>query len=130
MTSFVAVDLGAASGRVMLANLGAAGIDLREVPRFPNRPVRLRDTLHWDVLALWAGVLDGLRRAGADAPLAGVGVDSWAIDYALLDEDGALLGNPVHYRDARTDGVAVGVAGQLDLYPITGVQELPFNTVY
>src|SRR4051794_28926431 len=114
----------------MVAAVDASGIELREVHRFVNRPVRLRDTLHWDVLALWAGVLDGLRRAGADAPLAGVGVDSWAIDYALLDEDGALLGNPVHYRDARTDGIAAGVTGQLDLYPITGVQELPFNTVY
>jgi rhamnulokinase len=133
-SSFAAVDLGASSGRVMVADIGRDGVDLREVHRFPNRPVRLNGTLHWDVLALWAGVVDGLRIAGREAnSLAGIGVDSWAIDYALLDADGALLGNPVHYRDARTDGVAEAVEQVItpdELYAVTGVQRLPFNTVY
>ena len=114
----------------MTASVDPSGIELHEVHRFANRPVRLRGTLHWDVLSLWAGVLDGLRRAGGTGPLAGIGVDSWAIDYGLLDDDGALLANPVHYRDGRTDGVAAQVAEVLDPYPITGVQQLPFNTVY
>lgn len=130
---FAAIDLGASSGRVMLADVSGDAIDLREVHRFANRPVQVGGTLHWDVLALWSGVLDGLRIAGRDEPLAGLGVDSWAIDYALLDEDGLLLGNPVHYRDTRTDGEAdaVGATFGLDeLYRRTGVQVLPFNTVF
>jgi rhamnulokinase len=131
---FAAIDLGASSGRVILADVTADRIALREVHRFVNRPVTVRGTLHWDVLALWAGVVDGLRIAAEQAgSLAGIGVDSWAIDYGLLDEDGTLLGNPVHYRDARTDGIAEKVAQVIapaDLYAITGVQVLPFNTVF
>ncbi|MCM3848306.1 rhamnulokinase [Pseudonocardia sp. DR1-2] len=119
-----AVDLGASSGRVMACEVSPAGIELTEVHRFPNGPVRLRDTLHWDVLGLYRGVLDGLAKAG---PVEAVGIDSWAVDYGLLDASGALLGNPVHYRDSRTDGVAARVP---DSYATTGVQVLPFNTVY
>ena len=130
MSSFAAVDLGASSGRVIAGDVTATGVQLREVHRFANRPVRAGGTLHWDVLALWDGILEGLRRAG---PVDGIGVDSWAVDYALLDADGALLANPVHYRDARTDGVAAAVDALVppaELYALTGVQRLPFNTVY
>lgn len=119
-----AVDLGASSGRVMACEVSRTGIELTEVHRFPNGPVRLRDTLHWDVLGLYRGVLDGLAKAG---PVEAVGIDSWAVDYGLLDASGALLGNPVHYRDSRTDGVAARVP---DSYATTGVQVLPFNTIY
>ncbi|OEU92076.1 carbohydrate kinase [Streptomyces abyssalis] len=127
---FAAVDLGASSGRVMTGAVGPDSLELREVHRFPNRPVRTGGTLHWDILALHQGVLDGLRRAG---PVASVGVDSWAVDYGLLDADGVLLGNPVHYRDARTEGMAGRLAETLppqELYAHTGLQYLPFNTVY
>ena len=130
---FAAVDLGASSGRVMVAAFGSDGVTLREVHRFPNRPVRVRGTLHWDALALWAGIVDGLRIAGESGALDGIGVDSWAIDYALLDQDGGLLGNPVHYRDGRTDGIAEAVdevVARDELYAVTGVQRLPFNTIY
>lgn len=133
MSAFAAIDLGASSGRVMLAQLDESGVRLREVLRFPNRPVPVAGRLHWDVLSLWAGVCEGLRLAARVAPLAGIGIDSWAIDYGLLDADGALLGNPVHYRDARTDGVAERVATTVppqELYALTGVQVLPFNTIY
>ncbi|MEU0154001.1 rhamnulokinase [Micromonospora fulviviridis] len=125
-----AVDLGASSGRVMLARIGPGRLELTEVHRFPNEPVRAGDTLHWDILALYRGILDGLRAAG---PVTSIGVDSWAVDYGLLDASGALLGNPVHYRDGRTDGVAGQVAIQLGeerLYTTTGLQQLPFNTLY
>jgi rhamnulokinase len=125
-----AVDLGASSGRVVVAEVGPDRLELTEVVRFPNGPVRLGGTLHWDVLALYRGILDGLRAAGAvDA----VAIDSWAIDYGLLDRTGALLGNPVHYRDSRTDGVAEqvhAVVPAAELYAATGVQVLPFNTIY
>jgi rhamnulokinase len=95
--TFAAVDLGASSGRVMVATVGPGRLDLNEAHRFPNRPVRTAGTLHWDVLGLYAGVLDGLRAAGRDGGgLDGVGIDSWAVDFGLLDGDGALLGNPVH----------------------------------
>ncbi|GAB2824809.1 rhamnulokinase [Streptomyces daliensis] len=114
----------------MVGTVAPDALELREAHRFPNRPVRARGTLHWDILALYAGVLDGLRAAG---PVASVGIDSWAVDYGLLDADGALLGNPVHYRDARTEGVSERVARVLppaELYAATGLQHLPFNTVY
>ncbi|GAA5116082.1 rhamnulokinase [Pseudonocardia adelaidensis] len=126
-----AVDLGASSGRVMAAEVGPDRLELTEVARFPNGPVRLRDTLHWDLLALYRGVLDGLRAAGPE--LDAVGIDSWGVDYGLLDATGALLGNPVHHRDARTDGVAErvnGIVPPADLYAATGVQVMPINTIY
>lgn len=134
VTSFAAVDLGASSGRVMLADVDASHVSLREVHRFPNHPVSVGGTLYWDILALWAGTIDGLRLAGRQTGrLAGIGVDSWAIDYALLDEAGQLLGNPVHYRDNRTNGIAdtvVDTIGLATLYGTTGVQVLPFNTIF
>ncbi|EOY45516.1 Rhamnulokinase [Streptomyces lividans 1326] len=108
--AFAAVDLGASSGRVMVGRVGADRLELTEAHRFPNRPVRTPDGLRWDVLALYAGVLDGLRAAGR---VDSVGVDSWAVDHGLLDADGVLLGNPVHYRDARTEGVAERVWASL-----------------
>ena len=89
-------------------------------------------TLHWDILRLYRGILDGPAAAGR-AGWTGVGVDTWAVDYGLLDADGALLGNPVHYRDARTDGVWTGSAAACrrpSSTPTTGLQLLPFNTLY
>ncbi|WP_405905159.1 rhamnulokinase family protein [Streptomyces sp. NBC_00828] len=128
--SFAAVDLGASSGRVMVGRVGPDSLDLAEAHRFRNRPVRVPEGLRWDILALYAGVLDGLRAAGQ---VDSVGIDSWAVDYGLLDADGALLGNPVHYRDARTEGVAEKVWASVpaaDLYAATGLQYAPFNTLY
>ncbi|GLZ10797.1 carbohydrate kinase [Actinomadura sp. NBRC 104425] len=128
---FAAVDFGASSGRVMAARVGPGTLELEELRRFPNRPVRVAGTLHWDILGLYGNVLDGLR--AAPPGLVSVGIDSWAVDYGLLDERGALLGNPVHYRDARTDGVMERVRAELGddhLYQVSGLQFLPFNTVY
>lgn len=124
---FAAVDLGASSGRVMLAEVGPNRLDLTEVHRFTNRPVRVSGTLYWDILGLYQGVLDGLRAAMAAAGrLDGIGIDSWAVDYGLLDGDGRLLGNPVHYRDARTDN-AVEIES---FYATTGIAFQQFNTVF
>src|SRR4051794_25394811 len=90
----------------MIGRVGPDRLELTQMHRFANEPVRVHDTLHWDILAIYRGVLDGLRAAGrASGALDSVGIDTWAIDYGLLDESGALLGNPVHYRDSRTDGV-------------------------
>ena len=106
-----AVDLGASSGRVMVGRVAPNELELTEVHRFANDPVRLPDGLHWDILRLYHEVLAGLREAArtADAAdgLVSVAVDSWAVDYGLLDAAGSLLGNPFHYRDGRN---AAGVA--------------------
>jgi rhamnulokinase len=132
--TFAAVDLGASSGRVMVARVAADRLDLREAHRFANRPVRTAGRLHWDVLGLYADVLDGLRAAGRDAGrLSGIGIDSWAVDYGLLDGDGELLGNPLHYRDAAHEAAVDAVhavASPEELYRIGGLQHLPFNTVF
>jgi rhamnulokinase len=124
------VDLGASGGRVLAARVSAdSGVELHEVSRFPNEPVQAGGTLYWDILRLHASVVAGLSAAAASFPLAGIGIDSWGCDYGLLDGAGALLGNPVHYRDGRTAGVSVPVPAP-ELYAATGIQHLPFNTIY
>ncbi len=132
--SVIAVDLGASSARVVLGEVGPQTLDLRELHRVPNEPVQVGDTLHWDILRLYGGVLTGLRRAAAESiPVESVGVDSWAVDYGLLDRSGALLGNPVHYRDRRTEGavsMVSDVVGAEELYATTGIQQMPINTIY
>ncbi|MFD6656439.1 rhamnulokinase family protein [Streptomyces parvus] len=128
--TFAAVDLGASSGRVMTGRVGPDTLHLAEAHRFPNRPVHLPEGLRWDILGLYGGVLDGLRAAG---PVDSLGIDSWAVDYGLLAADGSLLGNPVHYRDRRTEGVPERVWATVPpdaLYRATGIQYAPFNTLY
>ncbi|MCP2241314.1 rhamnulokinase [Lentzea aerocolonigenes] len=123
-----AVDLGASSGRVLLGSVGDGKLHTEEVHRFPNGPVRLLGTLHWDVLALYREVLTGLRLATEldSVGLDSIGIDSWAVDYGLLDARGALLGNPVHYRDSRTEGITPAEG----LYELNGLQFQPFNTMF
>lgn len=132
--SYIAVDLGAESGRVMLAAVDASGVFLREMHRFTNGPVRVGPTLYWDVLRLWNEIKVGLAKAIAENPdIAGVGVDTWGVDFGLLDEYGQLIGNPVHYRDARTEGVSGEFFTRLaheKVYGLTGIQTLPFNTLF
>jgi rhamnulokinase len=123
------VDLGASSGRVIAARVSGSGVEAQELSRFPNEPVRAGGTLYWDILRLHASVREGLAAAAASHPLASVGIDSWGVDYGLLDASGALLGNPVHYRDGRTDGIVSPVPFS-ELYAVTGIQHLAFNTVY
>ncbi|WP_328907716.1 rhamnulokinase [Streptomyces sp. NBC_00234] len=130
---FAAVDLGATSGRVITGRAGPGTLELTEAHRFPNTPVRLPDGLRWDVLALYQGVLDGLRAAGRLGPVTSIGIDTWAVDYGLLDADGSLLGLPFHYRDSRNGDAAARVlarCGAQELYAIGGLQHLPFNTVF
>jgi rhamnulokinase len=136
--ALAAVDLGASSGRVMLGRVGPEVLELTEVARFRNGGVRLPDGLYWDVLGLYVDILTGVRTAvrtaaNAGGRLAGLGIDSWAVDYGLVSPDGALRGNPRHYRDSRTEAVIDDVHAKVDparLYEITGLQYLPFNTLY
>ncbi len=129
-----AVDLGASSGRVMLGTVGDGVLEVTEVNRFANNPVHVDGQLQWDIHWLYRGVLEGIGTAGARAGgLDRIGIDSWAVDYGLLDERGVLIGNPVHYRDPRTTGVPERVAlvvSPAELYRSTGVQQQPFNTLY
>ena len=130
-----AVDLGASSGRVVVGNSTGGRFELHEVHRFANRAVRAGGQLYWDVLSLFDGVGEGLRRAERHAgrALDSVGVDSWAVDYGLLDTDGRLLGNPRCYRDPGTEATVENVLasiGAADLYGYTGTQLQPFNTVF
>jgi rhamnulokinase len=134
-TDFLAIDLGASSGRVMLGRWDGRRFDLRELHRFPNGPVSVMGRQHWDVLRLWQEVKEGIARYARqhDAPPAGIGIDTWAVDFALLDEAGEMLGNPYHYRDRRTEGIPEYVDGRVSpqhLYGRTGIQRLPINTLY
>ena len=132
MTSGVTVagvDLGASSGRIIAAQISKDGVELHEVSRFANEPVLAGGTLHWDILRLYADVRNGLAAASAAFPLSSAGIDSWGCDYGLLDDSGALIGNPVHYRDRRTDDVTIPVPPS-ELYAVTGIQHLPFNTIF
>ncbi|HWG02721.1 MAG TPA: rhamnulokinase family protein [Trebonia sp.] len=124
-----AVDIGASSGRVIAARVARSVVELHEVSRFANEPVRAGGTLYWDILRIHGAVRAGLSAAASSFRLDSAGIDSWGCDYGLLDATGALTGNPVHYRDARTEGVTVPVPAA-DLYAATGLQHLPFNTIY
>jgi rhamnulokinase len=129
---FLAFDLGAESGRAMLGRLRAGVLDVSEIHRFVNEPVRQNGSLHWDVLRIWLEIKQGMERA-AGTPVESVGVDAWGCDYALVGEQGVLLQNPYHYRDKRTDGIMEAVFERVtadEIYAVTGIQFLPFNTLY
>src|ERR1051326_2944634 len=133
MTNVAAVDLGAEIGRVMLARFDGQRLTLEEVHRFPNQPVTLHGHRFWNILDLWNETLTGLRRAKQVAgTLDSIGVDTWGVDYGLLDAHGLLLGQPFHYRDHRTDGMMEQVLAQIPgdiLDRRTGIQFLPINTL-
>ncbi len=100
MTAMAAIDLGAQSGRVAVGRFDGGRLAAEIVHRFPNHPVKAGDTLHWDILGIYREVLAGLRVAGAAAgTIDSIGVDSWGVDFGLVDAHGRLVGNPVHYRD-------------------------------
>lgn len=132
--SVVAFDLGASGGRALLGRLTDRRIVTEELHRFPNDPVQLGARLHWDILRLYHEIKIGLLRAKlqGDVPVT-LAIDSWAVDFGLIGANGELLGNPYHYRDAHTDGMIDEVAAIIpctDLYKRTGIQYLPFNTIY
>jgi rhamnulokinase len=129
---YLAFDLGAESGRAILGQLNAGGLTTRQVHRFKNEPVEYGGSLHWDVARLWHEIRKTLSSLH-DTPLAGIGVDAWGVDYALLGEKGELLQNPYHYRDQRAAGVMDEVFKKFpreEIYRVTGVQFLAINTLY
>jgi rhamnulokinase len=133
LPDYAAIDLGAESGRVVRGRYDGERIGLEVVHRFANRPVRLPDGLRWNLLDLFTETLDGLCRAAEGGALAGVGVDAWGVDYALLDGDRRVLGLPFHYRDGRTDGMVARAHARVpreEMYAVTGIQTMPINTVF
>ncbi|MHB8595719.1 MAG: rhamnulokinase [Ktedonobacteraceae bacterium] len=134
MRTMAAVDLGASSGRVLLVRFDGHQLRLEEVYRFANRPVMLRGHRFWNILTLWDETLTGLRKARTLAgTLDSIGVDTWAVDYGLVDAHGFLLSQPFQYRDSRTDGMMEQVFARIPrevLYQRTGIQLQPFNTLF
>jgi rhamnulokinase len=130
--SFAAVDLGASSGRVILGKISKEKIEYEEVHRFGNGPIARGDGLYWDIDSLRANVMEGLAKL-AGSGVVSIGVDSWAVDYGLLDSQGNLIRDPHHYRDERNYRGVSTVASKIsstDLYKEVGLQFLPFNTLY
>jgi rhamnulokinase len=134
--NLLALDLGAESGRAMLGRLDHGRLEMKEIHRFANGPQRLPDGLHWDAMRLFSELKTGLRLAREEVGahnLASAGLDTWGVDFGLLDARGDLLGNPFHYRDSRTDGMvekACEIAGREAIFEATGIQFMQLNTLY
>jgi rhamnulokinase len=133
--NYLAVDLGAESGRTMVGTFEGSRLSLTETHRFPNGPVRLPDGLHWDVLRLWSEIKTGIGISAAklDKNIESIGLDTWGVDFALLDRQGALLANPFHYRDERTDGMleeAFKRMPRAEIFANTGIQFMQLNALY
>lgn len=135
MTStYLAVDFGGGSGRVMAGSIVGASLELEEIHRFPNRPVRLGHHIYWDFLSLFEEMKCGLRKAvKRGLHVVSIGIDTWGVDFGLIDKRGNLLGNPVCYRDARTSGLPGELFSEQalsDHYAEAGIQVMPINTLY
>jgi rhamnulokinase len=132
--SYLALDLGAESGRAMLAHFAAGKIELTELHRFANTPVRLPTGLYWDTLRLFHEICEGIRAAAKSTErLDGIAVDTWGVDFGLLGADGSLLDNPRHYRDARTRGACEEVFAKVprqEVFRQTGIQFMEINSLY
>ncbi len=132
LQTVLAVDLGAESGRVMAVHFDGTRFELDELHRFTNPTTHIRGTLYWDVLHLWRNIKQGIELGKTYHPLS-IGVDTWAVDFALLDKQGNLLANPVMYRDSRTDGMmdaVFNIVPKRDVFEQTGIQFIQINTLY
>ena len=133
--NFLACDLGAESGRVMLGAIADGRISIEELHRFPNEPVHLPAGLYWDAFRLFHEIVAGLRVAGRSRGLSidGIGVDTWGVDFGLLGDDGSLVDNPRHYRDPRTKGMmdrVFGTVSREEIFRQTGLQFMELNSLF
>jgi len=129
--NYLAIDLGAESGRAITGRFDGERLTLSEVHRYANTPVQLPDGLYWDVLSLYRETVASIRAGLAAGPVDSVGIDGWAVDYGLLDRSGALLGNPLHYRNPRFEPMVAELVRRIgagELYRRTGIQSLSINT--
>jgi rhamnulokinase len=133
--AYLAVDIGASSGRHVLGHFDGQSLKLEEVFRFENGPVEVAGNMHWDLLRQWSLICQGLKAAGSktNGKVVSVGVDTWGVDFGLLGRNDELLGNPYHYRDARTNGMmekAFSIVPREEIFRHTGLQFMQFNTLY
>lgn len=129
----LALDFGASSGRAIAGSFDGEKITLQEIHRFANEPVNLLGTMYWDVLRLFHDIKTGLIKSKKIGNIKSIGIDTWGVDFGLLDKDGKLLDNPVHYRDGRTEGMLTEAFAKMDkdkFYQITGNQFMEINTVF
>ena len=133
MKTVLAFDYGASSGRAILFRHDGDKITAEEIYRFDNVPVRKNGTLYWDFAALTGALSEGISIAAAKGGFDSIGIDTWGVDFGLLDENGELIDSPVHYRDDRTDNVpdeVFKVVPKDELYRLTGVQIQQYNTIF
>ncbi|MDP4117715.1 MAG: rhamnulokinase family protein [Bacillota bacterium] len=134
-TKVLAFDFGASSGRGMLFEFDGEKISMEEIHRFSNDPVIVNGSMYWDFLRLFFEIKQGILKCvnGGHDDIKAIGIDTWGVDYGLFDKNGKMLGNPYHYRDKRTEGMiqkACGIAGKNYIYEKTGIQFVPFNSLY
>ncbi|MEI2724544.1 MAG: rhamnulokinase family protein [Verrucomicrobiota bacterium] len=132
---YLAVDLGAESGRVMAGRWNGKRLRLEEINRFPNGPVALGESIRWDVLRLWGEIQNGLALAGKKfgKQIVSVGADTWGVDFVLLNQQDEMLGQPYHYRDARTNGLMARAFKKIpraEIFAQSGLQFMQFNSLY
>lgn len=131
---YLAIDLGASSGRGIVGSFDGEKLSLRENCRFANEPVKIGNRLHWDVLRIFHEIKNSIRQTIYDGDdIVSIGIDTWGVDYGLLDEHGRLMSNPVHYRDVRNLGIEEYAWQKVPfekIYDITGIQSMNFNTIY
>ena len=131
--NYLAIDLGAESGRTIVGSLADGRLSLSETHRFPNTPVRKADGLHWNVRQLWSDINAGISASAAKFSLSSLGLDTWGVDYGLLGADGMLIDAPRHYRDARTNGMMEKLFETVprdQVFGYTGIQFMQLNTLY
>ena len=133
--NYLAVDLGAESGRVMAGSFDGTKMQLREMHRFPNGGIRIGGTLRWNVVQLWAEIQKGLSIAAKELgdTIVSVGVDTWGVDFVLMNENEELLGLPYHYRDERNNGMVEAVTSivpKAEIFAATGLQFMQINSLY
>ncbi|MGB6608044.1 MAG: rhamnulokinase family protein [Atribacterota bacterium] len=131
MQKFIAIDIGAETGRVIVGDVSKMEI----IYRFPNNFVRVKDSIFWDILGIFNEIKRGLKEAFKKYPnqIISIGIDTWGVDYVLLDNDGDLLGNPYHYRDKRTDNImeeVFRIIPKKEIFTETGIQFMQLNTIY
>src|SRR5512138_552626 len=134
MKNYLAIDLGAESGRAILGTLEEGKLALEELHRFPNIPVRTPAGLYWDTLRLFSEIQQGLAVAGRERRLhlEGIGVDTWGVDFGLIGRDGSLVASPMHYRDSRNDGILEKLFARVpreEIFAHTGIQFMQLNTL-
>ena len=131
--AFIAIDLGASSGRTMLGILDNNKLTIKEINRFWNGPKNNDGVLRWDFSSLLSNIKNGIKLAESEHPISSIAIDTWGVDFGLIDKDGALLEEPVHYRDDRTSGLfeeAFKLVSKKEIYQKTGIQFMELNTLY